>query len=82
MTNENFYAECAAILGVEHQGSPFPYYKRTRWNNRAAGQGRFEGSGIIRVFGDNVHIALNNPQANGIFPSKDAALEFLRNITQ
>lgn len=62
MTNESFYAECAALLGCSHDGVPFPYQYRTRWNNRTPGQGRFEGHGIIRVFGDIVHVALTNPQ--------------------
>lgn len=62
MDNEKFYAECAALLGCEHEGSPFAYYKRTRWNNRKAGQGRFLGRGIIRAFGDNlVQVRLHDP---------------------
>ena len=62
MTNESFYAECAALLGCSYDGKPFPYHKRTRWNNRTPGQGRFPGHGIIRVFGSLVHVALTNPQ--------------------
>jgi hypothetical protein len=61
MTNEQFYAECAALLGTSHEGEPFQYRYRTRWNNRTPGQGRFPGKGIIRVFGNSVHVALTDP---------------------
>jgi hypothetical protein len=63
MNNDDFYRECARLLGCPYDCKPFPYKHsgRTRWNNRAAGSGRFEGHGIIRVFGDTVHVALTNP---------------------
>jgi len=80
MTNEEFYAECAALLGVPHEGQAFPYYRRTRWNNRKPGQGRYEGRGIVRVFGSMVHVALNDPLLHEVFPSKEAALEAIKNL--
>ncbi len=78
MTNEQFYAESAALLEVVHQGEPFPYRRRNRWNNRKPGQGRFEGAGIIRVFGDFIHVSLSNPKLWGIFTSKEEALDAIR----
>jgi hypothetical protein len=79
MTNEEFYAECAAILDCTHEGEPFAYRKRTRWNNRKPGQGRFPGRGIIRVFGSQVHIALTWPQpVSKIIEGREQALTFLR----
>ena len=36
-------------------------HARTRWNNRKPGSGRFPGCGIIRIFGDEVHIAIRAP---------------------
>ncbi len=80
MTNEEFYAECAALLGVDHEGKPFTHYRRTRWNNRTPGQGRYPGCGIIRVFGSTVHIALNSPSLSGTFSSKEDALVAIRNL--
>ena len=81
MNNEEFYLRCAEILNTDHLGVPFPYYKRTRWNNRVAGQGRFEGRGIVRCFGSQVHIALTSPAVvSKIFESKEEALLFLETL--
>ena len=77
MNNEHFYQQCAEILGTTSLGERFSHYKRTRWNNRKAGQGRFEGRGIIRCFGRQVHVALNKPSISKIFESKQDALEWL-----
>lgn len=82
MTDKDFYEQCAAILDAKHLGEPFAFYKRTRWNNRKAGQGRFEGAGIIRCFGEKVHIALNYPLLNKICNSKAEALEELSNAQE
>lgn len=76
---EDFYTECAAILGTTDDCEAFTHYKRTRWNNRRPGRGRFPGFGLIRAFGDVVQIALHHPvQVNAVIEGRDAALEFLR----
>ncbi len=75
MTDEEFYTKCGEVLGTQALYKPFPYYKRTRWNNRSAGSGRYEGNGVIRVFGENlIHVALKNPNLLGSFTSKDLAI--------
>lgn len=75
MTNETFYNKCAELLGANHEYVPFPWAKRTRWNNRSPGSGRFEGFGIIRVFGDKVHVSLRYPvSVNKVFNSKEEVL--------
>ena len=72
---EGFYQKCAELLGAEHTYKKFPYGKRTRWNNRSAGNGRFVGHGIIRVFSENlIHVHLNNPKICGTFNSMQEAL--------
>jgi hypothetical protein len=81
MNDPDFYRECARLLGCEHDGQPFQYYKRTRWNNRKPGQGRFVGHGIIRVFGDDVHVALTAPFLNMV-GSKEEVLKRLKNIAE
>lgn len=82
MNDREFYEECASLLNCEHHGEPFKYHKRTRWNNRIAGQGRFIGCGIIRCFGSDVHMALVAPvTVTKRFPNKDAALEYLRELS-
>lgn len=77
---ENFYERCAEILGVDYDGSPFPYRKRTRWNNRVPGQGRYHGYGVIRDFGGIIHLAFSHPPNNKQFTSQEECLEFLRNL--
>ena len=83
LTNKQFYNEVAGILGTTYDCQPFPWpsYKRTRWNNRAPGSGRYPGYGLIRCFGEGVHIALQKPiMINKVFSSKDEALKFLVDI--
>lgn len=75
-----FYEKCSEILKVSHEGSSFPYKKRTRWNNRAPGQGRFPGRGIIRHYGNVIHISLYNPSYNGIFETEEKVFEILKKL--
>jgi hypothetical protein len=80
---QGFYQRCAELLGCDkHVYRKFPYYKRTRWNNRGAGNGRYEGFGLIRLFGSKVHMALHSPvRLNRWFNSQDEALLFLANLS-
>lgn len=79
---QGFYEECAKLLDcAEHTYRKFPYRKRTRWNNRGAGNGRYPGWGLIRLFGNTVHISFRDPSVNRWFKSKDDALAFLRSLT-
>jgi hypothetical protein len=80
MKNENeiqmdFYQKCANLFGLESDYKPFPYRKRTRWNNRSAGNGRYEGRGLIRMFSPTlIIVTLHNPKLTGQFKSGDEAL--------
>lgn len=79
--NKNFYEQCAELLGTTHDGEPFPYYKRTRWNNRKAGQGRYPSYGLIRKFGDVIHVCLHHPVShNKVYNTEDEVLDFLRSL--
>lgn len=84
MENENsgvegFYTKCAELLGATHAYKKFPYRKRTRWNNRTAGNGRFIGHGLVRVFGPTtIHVSLTSPRLSGCFKSQDAVLEAIK----
>lgn len=78
MSDEDFYAQCSEILKAEHSGKAFPHCKRTRWNNRSAGRGRYPGKGIIRLFGDTVQIALRSPvEMHRTIEGRESALEIL-----
>lgn len=76
---QGFYQRCAELLGVPNTYRPRPYKRVTRWNNRDAGNGRFEGFGLIRMFaGSNVHIALVHPiKVNKWFSKPEDAIAFL-----
>lgn len=63
MTDDDFYERCAELLGTRYDCTPFTGHRRTRWNNRAPGSGRFPGHGLIRLFGDTVQIVLRHPVA-------------------
>jgi hypothetical protein len=76
--NTEFYHAVACLLGTTYNCSPFPYRYRTRWNNRVAGSGRFPNYGIVRLFGDKVHIALIHPvEINEIVEGKQTALDLI-----
>lgn len=85
METDEFYHKCAELLGVEYDCKSFPWtsYKRTRWNNRAAGSGRYSGFGIIRKFGNQVHVALQNPvNHTKIYDSEQEVLDFLATLSK
>jgi hypothetical protein len=78
-----FYNKVAELLGcTEHAYKKFPYRKRTRWNARVLGNGRYPGFGLVRIFGSKVHISLYKPvRVNRWFDSMELALVFLGNPT-
>jgi hypothetical protein len=57
-TNEErreFYDNCAKILEMGHEfHEPVP--RRTRWNTRFLGNGRFPGFGLVQCFGSTVRV--------------------------
>lgn len=82
MNKVDFYLRCAEIIGVDHETIiRSPYYRRTRWTNREAGNGRFAGVGLVRFFGGPVHIAINHPITfSGSFDTPEEALACLEDI--
>ena len=74
---EGFYTVVAELLECAgHSYQKFPYSKRTRWNNRAAGNGRYPGFGIVRRFSStNIHVQLTKPRLTGKFHSAKAVLD-------
>lgn len=77
MTNEEFYTRCSEILGVEHNYNK-PVFKRTRWNNRILGNGRFPGFGLIRCFG--VKVMITSKSGTELKDSKDEAILYLQSM--
>lgn len=81
---ERFYQDVSDLLGIQSNYEYNPHTVggtyRTRWNNRAAGNGRFEGYGLIRFFGPNViHVSISKPVSiNKTFDSKADVLAALK----
>ena len=78
--NKEFYDKCADIMGTTHDyRTPVP--RRTRWNNRLLGNGRFPNRGVIRPFGDKcIHVMLTNPRVCQTFDSPEQLFDFLKGL--
>lgn len=75
-----FYQQCADILGIKHEFT-VRYAKRTRWNHRNPGNGRFSGYGTIRWFSrENIHLAFHSPLVTMTFSSPDECLGWLNGM--
>lgn len=74
----DFYHKCSEILDIPYECQPFPWThsKRTRWNNRSPGSGRYPGFGIIRQFGSQYHVAYY--EGVKIFNTQKEVFTFLR----
>ena len=79
---EQFYRECAEILGSPHSYKERRFERITRWNNREPGNGRFEGCGLIRMYSlTHIHVCLKYPVViNRMFHSTEETLEFLKKM--
>lgn len=83
MENKEFYNECAKLLKTEYTCNswPWPGIRKTRWNNRSPGEGRFPNFGLIRCYGSVVHVNLYNPvYLNRIFNNREEALNEMRKL--
>jgi hypothetical protein len=74
---EEFYDECSKILKIEHSFKQ--YYKRTRWNKRNKGNGRFPGFGLIRCHGDNCFIVVSK-HGTKTLNTKESVFSYLRGL--
>lgn len=72
---QDFYAKCSEILKIEHVYHT-PFSKRTRWNARTLGNGRFPGFGTIQSFGSGIRIMCFS--GTYFFRSEEEVFQFLR----
>lgn len=80
MTNEEkkaFYARCGEILGIEHDWQE-PVFKRTRWNNRKLGNGRFPGFGLVQTFGTRYRVV--SKAGTKVFDEKQDVFDYLTTL--
>jgi hypothetical protein len=69
-----FYDNCANILDIEHTfNEPVP--KRTRWNNRIRGNGRYPGFGLVQCFGS--HVRVISKSETKIFKTYEEVYDYL-----
>ena len=81
MTNEEkkiFYERCAEILEIDHDWSE-PVRKRTRWNNRKIGNGRFPGFGLVQSFGERSFRVVSK-SGTKMFSSAEAVYDYLSKV--
>jgi hypothetical protein len=72
---KEFLAKCGEILNIEHLWND-PVPRRTRWNNRLIGNGRFPGFGLIRCFGNNIVVTSKN--GTKVFACTNSVYNYLR----
>ena len=95
MLVERFYQKCGELLGMTYtagapqklglyrDGSQRQSTNASRWGGREPGSGRFPGYGIIRVFGNKVHVALHTPDTvTKWFDSHMEVLTFLATLSR
>jgi len=73
---EAFYTECGNIIGVEHIYTP-PVRRRTRWNNRLLGNGRFKGFGTIQCMGSMIRV-MDRAKGTQMFSTYDEVYKYLK----
>ena len=77
----DFYQQCADILQVPHNYVE-PVSRRTRWNNRHPGNGRYEGYGLIRRYNASfIHVHFGT-KGSAIYRSENEVFEFLKKLKQ
>lgn len=75
---QEFYAKCGELLHKDHTYRP-PNFRRTRWNNRKPGNGRYEGFGLIR-YHNETQIYIVSRKGTKMFKSENEVYEFLRTV--
>ena len=74
---EEFYSKCAEILNIPHE-FVVPVPKRTRWNARRNGNGRYPSFGLVQCFGSTVRVV--SKRGTRMFNSYDEVYKYLEEI--
>lgn len=72
---KDFYTKCGEILGCGHDFHT-PFRKKTRWNVRVLGNGRYPGYGVIRWFSPTMIHAMINRKVK-TFVTEEDVYQFL-----
>ena len=79
-TNEDkkiFYETCSEILEIAHDFKE-PVRRRTRWNTRFLGNGRYPGFGLVQCFGHSIRVVTKD--GTKMFKTYDEVYEYLQKI--
>ena len=69
-----FYSKCSQILNIEHEFH-VPVPRRTRWNTRRLGNGRYPGFGVIQCYGSMIRVM--SKRGTHIFSSYEEVYSYL-----
>jgi hypothetical protein len=70
-----FYENCAKILCINHEfHDPVP--RRTRWNTRFLGNGRYSGFGLVQCFGSSVRVV--SKHGTKMFKTYEETYDYLK----
>ena len=72
-----FYDTVSLILNIEHQFHD-PVRRRTRWNTRIKGNGRFPGFGLVQCFGSTVRVA--SKHGTKVFKTYEEVYDYLKKV--
>lgn len=73
-----FYDTCADILDIPHVfHDPVP--RKTRWNTRFLGNGRYPGFGLVQCFGSKIRVM--SKRGTKMFDEYDQVYEYLKKIS-
>lgn len=81
MIDENikaFYEKVGQILEIEVEYI-IPFKKRNRWTNRALGNGRYPGFGLVRCFG-NQRVIVTSKQGTKYFETFNDTYKYLEGL--
>jgi len=74
--SKEFYSKCGDILGIAHEYK-VPYRKKTRWNARVNGNGRFIGFGLVRKYNDSCYHIVSR-KGTKEFASEQDVFDYLK----
>jgi hypothetical protein len=79
VTEAEFYHQIAQILDCSDTYREFQFSKKTRWNNRDPGNGRFLNHGMVRRFSATlIHVYLHAPRLIGVYNTDCSALNAIK----
>lgn len=75
---EQFYDRVGQLLGTTHVYKQ-PYKRRTRWNTRNLGNGRYPGFGTVQHFGSFIRVISHS--GTRVFQTEKDVFDYIRSLT-